>query len=302
MVVGERVELQGVRGEEVAMRTENIMRLILAGFLAAVAGCASSESQEKIVLRGAPSKGLVYTHERTEKVSGWLTVKSDGAEQRQPLTKDERRVFEDEILEVDGGRVMKLRRKNVEWTLMRQAPGDSAPKAAPRASVGKSIVLRRTELGTEYDDADGIPEEELRANLLGALEVLVSPPAEAIAVGAQWELDGDRIVEMFGGESGSRALKVRSASGIGHLDSIDANRVALITVKLTVGGSFRTLLDVDVDMEMTAHFRFDLAAGRPLSFDAHADGKISGEVDRKGKPAEYSGSFAFDATGQNKYR
>jgi len=284
------------------MKAETLMRLILAGLFVAAAGCASSETPDKIVLHGAPSTGLHYTHERTEKVSGWLSVKSDGAEQRQPLTKDEHRVFEDEILEVDGGRIMKLRRKNVEWTLKRQAPGETALKEAPRASVGRSIVLRRTDLGTEYDDADGIPEEELRANLLGTLEALVSPPAEAIAVGAHWELDGDRVVEVFGGDHGGRGLKVRSASGTGHLDSIDTHRMAVITVKLTVGGSFRTLLDVDVDMEMTAHFRFDLVAGRPISFDAHADGKISGEVDRKGKPAEYSGAFAFDATGQNRYR
>jgi hypothetical protein len=284
------------------MKMNNPMRYVLACGLIAAAGCASSESQDKVVLRGAATPGLAYTQERTEKVGGWMTVKADGAEYRQPLVKDERRVFEDEVLEVDGGRVMKLRRKNVEWVLKRQAPGDTAMTAVPRTTVGKTIVLRRTDLGTVYEEADGLPEEELKANLLGALEVLVSPPAEAIAPGATWELDGENIVEMFGGEGGGRALKIRSASGTGRLDSIDANRIAHITVKLSAGGAFRALLDVEVTLEMTAHFRFDLASGRPVSLDAHADGKISGEVDRKGKPAVYSGEFTFDATASNRYR
>lgn len=277
-------------------------RLIAAALLLVSAGCATPGSQEKIVLKGAATKGLAYTQERTEKVSGWLSVKADGAESKQPLTKDERRVFEDEVLEVENGRIMKLRRKNVEWVLKRQGAGETALQTVPRATVGRTIVLRRTDLGTEYDEADGLPQDELRANLLGGLEALVSPPAEAVGVGSEWPVDGDRLVEMFGGDEGARALKVREASGTGRLVSIDADRVAVITVKLKLHGSFRTLLDVDVAMDMTANFRFDLNAGRPLSFDAHADGKISGEVDRKGKPAVYSGEFAFDTTASNKYR
>jgi hypothetical protein len=71
---------------------------------------------------------------------------------------------------------------------------------------------------------------------------------------------------------------------------------------MTLLGSFRSLLDVDVQMDLTADLQFDLAAGRPLSFKAHADGIISGEVDRKGKPALYSGEFTFDAKAQNRYR
>jgi hypothetical protein len=196
---------------------------------------------------------------------------------------------------------MKLRRKNLEWDLQRQAPGDNAMKSVPRMSVGKVFVLRRTDLGTEYDGADGLPEEELRANLLGTLEALVSPPAEPVAVGEEWPIDGDRVVEIFGGERG-RALKVRTASGVGRLDALEAGRIARITVKLTVGGSFRSLLDVDVTMDLTAQFKVDLAAVRPLAFDAHADGRILGEVDRQGRPAQYTGEFTYDATGRNRYR
>lgn len=281
---------------------KNATTLLLAGALLAVSACAGSDSQEKILLRGAPTKGLAYTHERTEKASGWIGVRADGAEQRQSLSKDERRVYEDEVLEVEGGRIQKLRRKTLEWSLKRQIPGEPALTEVPRATVGKTIVLKRTDLGTEYEEAEGLPEEELRANLLGTLEALVSPPADPVAVGSTWEIDGERIVEMLGGDGSSRALKVRSVSGTSRLDSIDSSRVASITVTLTAEGSFRTLLDVDVTLAMTAHFRFDLNAGRPLSFDAHADGKISGEVDRQGKPAVYSGEFRFDAAGSNRYR
>ncbi len=281
---------------------KNMTRTLLACGLLTAAGCASPDPGEKILLRGAPTKGLAYRHERTEKVSGWLAVRADGAETRQPLTKDERRVWEDEILDVDGGRVMALRRKTVEWSLKRQAPGETAMSTVPRATVGKSFVLRRTDLGTEYEGADGLPEDELKANLLGTLEALVSPPADPVVVGAEWEIDGERIVDMLGGDGGSRAMKVRTVAGKCRLDSIDAGRVAHLTVTLTASGSFRSLLDVDVTLEMTARFRFDLNQGRPLSFDAHADGKVSGEVDRKGKPAVYSGEFSFDATGSNTYR
>ena len=55
-------------------------------------------------------------------------------------------------------------------------------------------------------------------------------------------------------------------------------------------------------MDLTAHFKVDLAAVRPLAFDAHADGRIQGEVDRQGKPAQYTGEFTFDATGRNRFR
>lgn len=277
------------------------MRLMLAGVLA-VAGCSTSETSEKVVLRGAPMQGLSYTREQAEKVTGWLRVKADGAESKQPLAKDEVRVFDDEVLEVDGGRVTKLRRKNVEWILKRQVPGDAAPVAAARASVGKTIVLRRTDLGTEYDGADGIPEDELRANLLGGLEAIVSPPSEPVAPGAEWQVDGERLVEMFGGDEGGRALKLREASGTGRLLSVEAGRLANVRVQLSLLGSFRSLLDVDVKMDLTADVQFDLAAGRPLSFKAHADGVISGEVDRKGKPASYAGEFTVDARAQNRYR
>jgi hypothetical protein len=289
------------------MNMKTSMRTVLAVALAAAAaGCSSSapspSAPDKVVLRVAPTPGLAFTHERTEKVTGWLSVKADGAESRQPLVKDERRVYEDEVLEVEGSHVVKLRRKNVEWDLKRQAPGDAAMTAVPMKCVGKTIVLRRTDLGTEYEQTDGLPEQELRANVLGTLEALVSPPAEAVAVGAEWPIDGDRIVEMFGGEGGGRALKVRSASGVGRLDALEEGRFAKVTVKLTLGGSFRSLLDVDVTMDLTAHVKVDLAAGRPLAFDAHADGIIRGDVDRQGKPAAYNGEFTFDATGRNRYR
>lgn len=283
---------------------KNYGKIGLSILVAALAGCASSGSgsPEKIVLKGAPTKGLAYTHERTEKVDGWLTVRADGAESKQPLIKDERRVWEDEILEVDGPRVVQVRRKTLEWTLKRQRAGETAMQTVPRQLVGKTIVLRRTDLGTEYENAAGLPAEELSANVLGTLEALVSPPAEAVGVGSEWPIDGDRLVDLFGGEEGSRALKVRSASGTGRLESIDADRIAVITVKLTIGGSMRALLDVDVTMDMTAKFRVDLNAGRPLSFQAHAEGKIAGEVDRQGKSAIYDGAFTFDTTGSNKYR
>jgi len=264
------------------MRTLNGTRLMFAVVLAAAAGCSTSETPEK--------------------VTGWLRVKADGAETKQPLVKDEVRVFDDEVLEVDGGRVTKLRRKNVEWTLKRQTPGEAAPVAVPRASVGKTIVLRRTDLGTEYEGADGIPEDELRANVLGALEAIVSPPSEPVAPGAEWQVDGDRLVEMFGGEEGGRSLKIRSASGTGRLVSVESGRLANVRVQLSLLGSFRSLLDVDVKMDLTADLQFDLAAGRPISFQAHADGVISGEVDRKGKFASYAGEFTFDAKAHNRYR
>lgn len=278
-------------------------RLALAACVIAASSCASSEQQEKVLLRGAATKGLLYTHERTEKVRGHLDIQADNALNRQLLAKDEHRVWEDEILDVQDGRVMRLRRKTLEWSLKRQKPGEQELTDVPRTTVGKSFVLQRTDLGTEYEEAEGLAMDELKMNLLGALEALVSPPSHAVSVGASWELDGDRIVEIFGGEGSSRPLKVREVTGSGHLEAVDpASRVATIVVKLKAEGAFRVLLDVDVTVDMTATFRFDLAAGRPLSFDAHADGKIAGEIDRKGRIAYYNGQFAFDAKGANKYR
>lgn len=284
------------------MTMNHLKTFALAFGLAAAFGCSSSEPQEKVLLRGGATKGLQYTQDRTEKVKGHLDIQFDNDLNRQPLVKDEHRVFEDEVLEVQDGRVMSLRRKNLAWDLKRQAFGDASMVVVPRTTVGKTIVLHRTELGTEYENVEGLPMEELKANLLGALEAIVSPPADPVAVGSSWELDGDRIVEMFGSEASSRPLKVREVSGIGRLDWIDANRVAKISLKLNAKGSFRALLDVDVTLAMTATLQFDLNAGRPVAFDAHADGKIAGEVDRKGKMAYYNGEFAWDAAATNKYR
>jgi hypothetical protein len=281
---------------------KNSIRILLAGGLLAAAGCSSPEPEEKFLLRAAPAKGLAVVRDVNEKSTGWLSVRADGAETRQALGKDEHRVFEDEILEVDGARVLKLRRTHTLWDLKRQTPGDAAPVSVPRTLVGKSIVLVRTDLGTEYEEAEGLPEEELKANLLGSLEALVSPPSQPVAVGAEWVVDGDRIVEMFGGEGSSRALKVRWVTGTGRLDSIDGTGIAHLSVRLKAGGAFRSLLDVDVELDLTARFRFDLRTSRPRDYDAHAEGRISGEVDRKGKPAVYSGAFMVDASGILTYR
>ena len=76
------------------------MRFVLACVLLAAAGCSTSETHEKVTLRGTPSPGLSYTREQTEEVTGWLSVKANGTESRQPLVKDEVRVFDDEVLEV----------------------------------------------------------------------------------------------------------------------------------------------------------------------------------------------------------
>ncbi len=111
-----------------------------------------------------------------------------------------------------------------------------------------------------------------------------------------------RASETLSYKEAATRCKVRTVSGRSRLDSVASNRVASITVRLTASGSFRSLLDVDVTLEMTAHFRFDLTQRRPLSSDAHADGKVSGDVDRKGKPAVYSGEFSFDAAASNAYR
>lgn len=277
-------------------------RILLAGVLMAAAGCSAPEPDEKFLLRAAPEKGLALRRDLNEKSSGWLSVRADGAETRQALAKDEHRVFEDEILEVEGARVLKLRRTHTLWDLKRQGPGDAAPVSVPRALVGKPIVLVRTDLGTEYEGAEGLPEEELKANLLGAIEALVSPPSEPVAVGTEWVVDGDRIVEMFGGEGSSRALKVRWVTGTGRLDSIEGTGIAHVSIRLKAGGAFRTLLDVDVDLDLTARFRFDLKTSRVRDYDAHAEGRIAGEVDRKGKPAVYSGAFSMDASGILTYR
>jgi len=282
---------------------KTMKKIALAAGLIAAFGCSSSEQQEKVLLRGAPTKGLVYTHERTERVKGYLDIQADNVLNRQPLEKDERRVWEDEILDVQEGRIMRLRRKTLEWNLKRQKPGEQALTDVPRTTIGKSFVLQRTDLGTEYEEAEGLAVDELKMNLLGALEAIVSPPADPVSVGTTWELDGERLVEMFGGEGSSRPLKVRDVTGTGTLQAVDpASRVALIAVKLKAQGAFRVLLDVDVTVDMTATIRFDLAAGRPLGFEAHADGKIAGEIDRKGRIAYYNGQFAFDAKGSNKYR
>jgi hypothetical protein len=276
-------------------------RFLLAGCLLA-AGCSSPEPDEKFLLRAAPEKGLVLSRDVTEKSTGWLSVRADGAETRQALGKDEHRVFEDEILEVEGSRILKMRRTQTLWDLKRQTPGEAALVSVPRALVGKSIVLVRTDLGTEYEEAEGLPEEELKANLLGSLEALFSPPSVAVAVGEDWVVDGDRIVEMFGGEGSSRALKVRWVIGTGRLDSIEGNGIAHVSVRLKAGGAFRSLLDVDVELDLTARIRFDLRTSRPRDYDAHAEGRISGDVDRKGKTAVYSGAFTMDASGLITYR
>src|SRR5882672_5114729 len=260
--------------------------------LAILAGCSSEPA--KIPLKAGVMKGLTYTTERSEAVNGWLTVKADGAESKQLLQKEERRTFQDEILEVDGSRVLKLRRKVLAWSLKRQAPGEASYAEVPRTMVGKTIILKRTDLGTEYEDAEGIPLGELKAHLLGTFEALLSLPPESVSVGSSWELDGDRIVDVFSDESGSRPFKVRSAMGTGRLDKVEGG-LAQITVNVNAIGAFRSLLDVDVLLDLTIHFRIDQGSGYPMSMDAHADGKISGEVDRKGKPAIYIGEFKFDA-------
>jgi hypothetical protein len=268
--------------------------------LALAAGCAGPSAMDKVALGVGPRPGTATVAERKETWTGSLAVTADGQETRQNVSKEDRRVFEDEVLEAEGGHVTKLRRKVTEWTLRRQGPGDAAPVAVPRKLAGKTIVLRRTELGTEHDGAEGIPADELRAHPIDALDAILSLPARPVAPGETWEIDGDRIVEVLGGE-GESGLKVREARGTGRFERLDGG-LAVVSVKIEAAGAFRQLLDVDVALAVAGSFRLEPGTGRLHDFRATGEGKVSGEVDRKGKPAVYSGSFLFTAEGSNRPR
>ena len=280
------------------------MRISAALLLAAAAGCSGADPLGGLVLQGGSRVGSAYTHDRTETVEGWLSVTADGKESRQPLARMEHRVFEDEILDMDGPKIMKLRRKNTAWELRRQGPGDAALRPVARSLTGKTIVVRRGDLGTEIEGADGVTADERRANSIDALEAILSLPAGPVAPGQEWEIDGERLVEIFGGE-GESGLKVRDARGTGRLERLEgsgAARVAVVLVRIRTVGSLRRLLDVDMTLTLEGTFRLEVGTGRLLGFDAQGRGEISGEVDRGGKPAVYAGTIKLAVEGRNIHR
>lgn len=278
----------------------NLARIALLPLPLLWAACAGTGSGDKVVLRLDAPAGSAFRRELDGTMRGSLVVRAEGKESRQPLVKDERRVVEDEILESTAEGIQKVRRKTVEWTLRRQGPDDAAAVSVPRTMVGKTIVLLKTELGTEHEGAQGIPADELRENPIDALDAILSLPDHAVSPGDSWDIDGDHLVAVFGGD-GSRGMKVREASGRARLERIDAagtGRVALITVRIEASGALRQLLDVDLTLSLQGSFRINLDQSRPVSFELQGKGTMSGEVARAKGPAVYEGSFTVDLKGK----
>lgn len=278
------------------------MRRMLAFAALALAGCGGSPhtGKTRVVLSLEPGVGLVK--ELNEFVDGNLTVTCDGKEERVPLFKEENRQVEDEVLESDGVRVLSVRRKVTAWDLKKRGPADAAPVAVPVSLLGKTYVVRRTEFGPVIEGAEA-SADELRANSLDQVEAILSLPEYPVGVGDSWPIHGERIVSVFGGDGG-RGLKIREARGSARMEgAVRGNPpVALVSVRIEVEGAFRSLLDVDVYMDYRATFRIDIDKGRLVGMEASGEGKISGELDRQGKPAVYKGDFRYSARGSSRLR
>jgi hypothetical protein len=263
--------------------------------------CAGESSAQKLELRVDSPPNSSFQREVIGTMKGSLSIRAGGTEERQTLIRDERRVFEDEILASVGGQITKVRRKIREWSLRRQGPGEPAPVDVSPKLVGRTIVMTRTELGTEHQGAEDVLEDELRANSIDALDAILSLPSQPVSVGDTWEIDGDHLVAIFGGD-GQRGMKVRGAKGtarLGRLETSGMGRVAVITVKFEATGALRQLLDVGVELKGEGLFRLDPDAHRPLSFQIVGTGTLSGEVERPKGPAVYDGSFTFDLRGKS---
>ena len=269
------------------------MKRLLSIAAILLAGCAKDPHPGRTRLVLAPVVGSAFVREFQEFVDGSMTVSSDGKSESFPLFKEENRKAEDEILEADGVRILSLRRKVTAWDLKRRGPADPAPVPVPISLVGKTYVVRRTELGTELEGVEA-SLDELRANSLDQMESVLSLPEYPVGVGDSWPIHGERIVASFGGDGG-RGLKIREARGTAHFEgAVPGNPpVALISVRIEVEGAFRSLLDVDVWMDYRATFRIDIDKNRLVAMDASAEGKINGELDRQGKPAVYQGTFRY---------
>jgi hypothetical protein len=279
-------------------------RLSRVGFVVLLllgVSCAGESSAQKIELRIDSSSNSAFVRELEGTMKGTLSIRAGGAEERQTLIREERRVFEDEILASEGGQIMKVRRKIREWTLRRQGPGEPAPVDVSPKLVGRTIVMTRTELGTEHEGAEGASEDELRANSIDALDALLSLPSHPVSVGDTWEIDGDHLVAVFGGD-GQRGMKVRGAKGTGRLGQLEtsgAHRLAVVAIKFEATGALRLLLDVGVEIKGEGLFRLDPLTRRLLSFQIVGTGTLSGEVERPSGPAVYEGSFTFDVRGKS---
>jgi hypothetical protein len=279
------------------------VRKTLSIVLLLLAGCGGSPHAGKTRLVLSPTAGNIFIREFDEFVDGSLVVRADGKEERYPLFKEENRKAEDEILEVDGIRVLSLRRKVTGWDLKRRTPDNASTVPVPISLVGKTYVVKRSELGTVLEGAEGATADEIRANSLDQMESILNFPEYPVGVGDSWPLYDERIIAVFGGEGG-RGLKIRAVRGTARLEgAVPGNPpVALVSVQAEVEGAFRSLLDVDVTMMYRATFRIDIDRQRLVGMEASAEGRIKGEVDRQGKTALYEGDFRYSARGSSRLR
>ena len=267
-----------------------------------LAGCSSPPPPPPPPMRlvHAPAPGSAWVRDFQENIDGHLSVRSGQRQETYPLVKEERRVVEDQVLESDGRHVVRLRRKTLSWELLRRAPGDPAPAAVPMALVGRSVEMRRTDLGTEIDGAEGASADELRANSLESLEAILSLPDREIVLGDTWPVDGDRVARVFGGE-GTRGIKVREARGTARFEEF-GGRTAVVSVRCEVEGGLRSLLDVDVRMSFEASFQINVDAKSVSSMNVIASGTLSGDVIRDGKTSVYDGAFRLVMKGLSQPR
>jgi hypothetical protein len=279
------------------MKTAILSAAVLAVF------AANLHAQDKVKLEVRAKKGDKYTHSAAESNDGKIHISIAGQEIDQEVKEREVRKYTDEILEVEGNEPTRIRRKHVEWSQSKAAPGEAEPTKTDKALAGKTIVLKKAGDKTEYEGAEGIPAAELKKNRLRPEALLLNLPAEPVAIGATWTIDEKKLKEDFGddGEGGMELVGIKATGKLEKIEDHKGVRCAVLLIDIDGDGTIMGQKEMKLKLKLKAWIWLALESGRPLTMKGDGTGDLLGELEQDGNKIKMKGKFVFKTEGDIKY-
>jgi hypothetical protein len=238
--------------------------------LAALLVLAAPALQEKVAIKSNWQKGdkIVRSSVAESTLNVRIIQRDQEREQKVETRKTERRIIH--VLEAADGKPTKLIYDCEEDIEARKPSEDSDWVTAERPLHGRKITVSLVEGKETLEDADQIPERELKRITLEDRSALLYPK-DPVAVGDSWEVPSADVRKFLGNDEmtkGSCSVK------LAEVKDVDGRRCAILTAKLDISGRTSNGLDATVKLEGDAVVW--LERGYMLSFKAKGTSTASG--------------------------
>jgi hypothetical protein len=152
---------------------------------------AQQTTELKRVARKGDRYGLAVTNTWVEKWKRTVDGKADSSE----TERWEFKKVKDEVLEIEGTRAVRVKRRFLEWWEEAKAAKDAKPVRSAKVLQGKTITLRRKGTETTAEGPQAWPAAELLRNRLIDDPLLDNLPAGPVAPGHSWTVDEKLLLD-----------------------------------------------------------------------------------------------------------